>query len=116
MDFAAFQRSPAGRLIPTTHGQKAFVPNPLPPEIDCGGLIMELAETVHAVGNLTGISRQLANPYMVIRPLQRREALTSSSMEGTHASPDDLVLLESGGEQPVDEATREVLNYITAVD
>jgi len=110
------ERSPAGSLIPTTHGQRAFVPNPLPPEIDCGSLMMELSEAMHAMGNLTGISRQLANPYMVIRPLQRREALTTSSMEGTHASPDDLVLLESGGEQPMDEAAREVLNYINALD
>lgn len=116
MDFAAFSGSPAGRLVPTTHGQKAFVPNPLPPAIDCSGFMIELSETMHAVGNLTGISRQLANPYMVIRPLQRREALTSSSMEGTHASPDDLVILESGSEQPVDEAAREVLNYINALD
>jgi Fic family protein len=37
-------------------------------------------------------------------------------MEGTYASPDDLVLLESGGEQPTDEAVREVLNYISSLD
>jgi Fic family protein len=116
MDFRAFEGSSAGRLVATTHHQKAFVPNPLPPDVDCGSFVMELSETAHAIGNLRGISRQLVNPYMVIRPLQRREALTSSSMEGTHASPDDLVLLESGGEQPGDEAAREVLNYITALD
>jgi len=116
MDFEAFERSPAGRLISTTHGQRAFVPNPLPPDLDSGGLVIELSETVHAIGNLKGISRQLPNPYMVIRPLQRREALTSSSMEGTHASPDDLVLLEAGSGQAVDEAAREVLNYIRALD
>jgi Fic family protein len=109
MDYGAFKRSPAGRLVSTTHGQRAFVPNPLPPNLDCSAFVMELSETAHAIGNLTGVSRRLPNRYMIIRPLQRREALTSSSMEGTHASPDDLVLLESGGEQPVDEAAQEVL-------
>jgi Fic family protein len=115
MDSTAFRRSPSGRLISTIHGQYAFVPAPLPPKIDCSAFLMDLSEAMHAVGNLCGISRRLANPYMIIRPLLRREALTSSSMEGTHASPDDLVLLEAG-EENIDEAAREVLNYIRALD
>lgn len=116
MDYDAFADSPSGRLVATTHGQKAFVPIPLPPQLNSARLWRELADAMQAVGNLNGISRRLANPYMVIRPLQRREALTSSSMEGTHASPDDLVLFEAGEEQTVDEAAREVYNYIKALD
>lgn len=116
MDYAAFATSPAGTLVPTTHGQRAFVPHPLPPSLDSADLWHNLAATMQAVGNLNGISRRLANPYMIIRPLQRREALTSSSMEGTHASPDDLVLFEAGEEQTVDEAAKEVFNYIKALD
>lgn len=115
MDYAAFMTSPAGRLVPTIHGQKAFVPDPLPPRLDGGSLWQDLGETMQAVGNLNGISRRLANPHMVIRPLQRREALTSSSMEGTHASPDDLVLFEAGDEHAGDDA-REVYNYVRALN
>lgn len=115
MDCTAFATSPTGRLVPTTHGQKAFVPNALPPLLDGGSLWRDLGETMQAVGNLNGISRRLPNPLMVIRPLQRREALTSSSMEGTHASPDDLVLFEAGEEQAGDDA-REVYHYIKALD
>ena len=116
MDFAAFEDSPSGHLIGTTHGQRAFVPNPLPPELDASALMVDLGATMQAIGNLNGIGRRLTNPLMIIRPLQRREALTSSSMEGTHASPDELVLLEAGAEQPGDEAAHEVLNYIRALE
>ncbi|WP_051630857.1 Fic family protein [Afifella pfennigii] len=116
MDYDAFSESPAGRLIPTTHGQKAFVPNPLPPNLELGDLVSAFGEAMQAVGNLNGIGKHLANPAMVIRPLQRSEALTSSSMEGTHASPDDLVLLEAGAEETTDESAREVHNYIRALD
>lgn len=116
MDRAAFRESPAGKLVPTTHGQHAFVPNPLPPAVNLQPLMVEFGEAMQAIGDLNGMSRELPNPYMVIRPLQRREALTSSSMEGTHASPDDLVLLEAGEQHAADDSTREVLNYITALN
>jgi len=115
MDYASFSNSPAGRLVSTTHGQKAFVPNPLPPRLDGSRLWCELAEAMGAVGKLGGLSHRIPNPMMVLRPLQRREALTSSSMEGTHASPDDLVLLEAGANEG-DDSTREVRNYIRALD
>jgi Fic family protein len=116
MDYDAFRGSPSGRLVPTIHDQLAFVPHPLPPALDLSSMMVEFGETMQAIGDLNGISRQLPNPYMVIRPLQRREALTSSSMEGTHASPDDLVLLEAGEEHAADDSTREVLNYIKALN
>lgn len=115
MDFAAFAGSTSGCLVPTTHGQQAFLPNRLPPALDTQRLWVKLAETTLALGRLEGLGHKLSNPLMVIRPLQRREALTSSAMEGTHASPDDLVLAEAGAEIG-DESAREVHNYLKAMD
>lgn len=113
MNRTDFEDSPSGRLVPTERGQWAFVPNPLPPSgIDFGTISSDLAMAAEALGELNGISRTLRNPYLLIRPLQAREALTSSSMEGTYTTLDDLLLVEAGaGEHNRAPDTREVLNY-----
>ena len=66
--------------------------------------------------NSNGIGRTLPDPYLLIRPLQAQEALTSSSMEGTYTTLGDLLLVEAGaGEQNRAPDTREVLNYRRAL-
>ncbi|MFN3673547.1 MAG: Fic family protein, partial [Bosea sp. (in: a-proteobacteria)] len=119
MHKADFARSPSGRLVPTERGQWAFVPNPLPPTLDeatRASLGATLAEASAAVGELNGIGRLLPDPYLLIRPLQAQEALTSSSMEGTYTTLDDLLLVEAGaGEENRAPDTREVLNYRLAL-
>lgn len=117
MQRSDFEASPSGRLVPTERGQWAFVPHALPPSgVDFGALSSELAAAATAIGELNGISRTLRNPYLLIRPLQAREALTSSSMEGTYTTLDDLLLVEAGaGEQNRAPDTREVANYRAAL-
>lgn len=109
-----FRHSPAGRLVPTVAGQFAFVPAPLPPQLDFAKLVMPIASAMQAIGELNAAGRGLANPSLVIRPLQRREALLSSSMEGTYTTADALALAEADGDADVDASTIEVKNYITA--
>jgi Fic family protein len=112
-----FANSPAGSLVPTERGQWAFVPNDLPPaDLDLGVLAVSLGEAARLLGELNGVGRTLPDPYLLIRPLQVREALTSSSMEGTYTTIDDLLLLEAGGAgraRPTD--TLEVYNYRSAL-
>ena len=108
-----FERSPAGRLVPTIHGASAFVPNPLPPVFDAGRIALPLARASAALGELRGACRRLTNPWLLIRPLQRLEAQTSSAMEGTHTTSDDLVLAESGIETRSEAV--EVANYTRAL-
>jgi Fic family protein len=67
------------------------------------------------IGTLNAKLAQLKNPNLVIRPLQRREALQSSAMEGTYTTSDELALLEAGVSENVRADTREVLNYVTAL-
>lgn len=105
-----------GRLVPTIERQMAFVPAPLPPKIDLGSITENLAVAMQAIGELRGACRRLQNPYILIRPLQRREALTSSAMEGTFTSADHLLLAEAGVDTGKDESTREVLNYLRALN
>lgn len=113
-DFAA---SPSGRLVATEGEQWAFVPNDLPPaDIDYARIAEPLANAAQLLGELNGIGRTLANPLLLIRPFQTREALTSSSMEGTYSTFDDLALIEAGApENDRAQDTREVINYRRAL-
>jgi len=108
--------APSGRLVPTILGQKAFVPNPLPPQIDHESLQQLLSAADQKLGELRGIGRYLPNPYLLIRPLQRREAIASSNIEGTYTSLPELLMFESGLEdQPRALDTLEVFNYIISL-
>lgn len=100
----------------TIGGGWAFVPPPLPPDnIDLGELAFSLARASAAVGELKGAARRLQNPTILIKALQRREALTSSAMEGTITTLGDLVREEAAkGAQQSDDA-RETFNYISAI-
>lgn len=112
----AFVEPTTGRLVPTIERQLAFVPAPLPPKIDMGSIALPLAGAMQAIGELRGASRRLSNPYILVRPLQRREALTSSAMEGTFTTTDHLLLAEVGVETQTDESTKEVFNYLKALN
>ena len=111
-DFTA----PAGTLIPTIERQMAFVPAALPPAIDLAAVAMSMSNAMQAIGELKGACRRLQNPYILVRPLQRQEALTSSAMEGTFTTDDHLLLAEAGVAPNADDSTREVVNYLRALD
>ena len=113
-DFAA---SPVGVIIPAVPGGYAFVPSVLPRQIDVGNLASLLSEASMALGELKGIGRFMPNPYLLIRPLQKKEAVASSNIEGTFTNLSDLFLLEAGADEkgrPPD--TREVMNYVRALE
>ncbi len=115
MNPADFTADCPGRFVPTIGGMQAFVPAPLAPSIDLNTVASSLLDATQAIGELKGACRRLREPSILIRPLQRREALTSSAMEGTFSTQDALVLAERGLEDG-DDATREVRNYIRALD
>jgi len=116
MNPSDFMPNAPGRFVPTINGAKAFVPAPLPPIIDMNEVAESMAEAILAIGELKGACRRLRDPSILIGPLQRREALTSSAMEGTFSTQDAVVLAERGIERVDDDATREVRNYIRALN
>ena len=116
MNPADFTRDAPGRFVPTINGAQAVVPAPLPPRTDMNEVGETMADAILAVGELRGACRRLRDPSILIGPLQRREALTSSAMEGTFSTQDALVLAEKGIERAGDDATREVGNYIRALN
>src|SRR5262245_22571528 len=95
----------------------AFDPAPLPPTWFPSDLQWRLLiEAREALARLDGTGRHLANPSLLLRPLQNREALSSSSIEGTFATPEELLLFEVEPLSPSHDKGRvndwrEVFNY-----
>jgi Fic family protein len=111
-----FAHSPSGFLVPTVYDQMAFVPHPLPPKIDLNLCMNDVDRASRAMAELKGMSYKVTNPMHLINPLQQREALASSSIEGTYTTPQDLLLFDhSHGTAAADPDTREVHNYIIAL-
>ena len=116
MDFSQFSTGQQKNLVKTLEGAWAFVPPPLPPEIVITQKIaMALAQTAMAIGELNGASRRLQNPYMLVNPLIRKEALTSSAMEGTFTTINNIILEEVDPSSSGNDDSREAYNYANAL-
>lgn len=106
--------------MPIAGGVMAFVPDPMPERFALsGGVVRLLSDADYSLGRLAGASGRLVNPYLIGQPLLRREAILSSRIEGTFTTPEQLALLEAGlpsGDTPAQADTREVLNYIRALE
>jgi Fic family protein len=96
----------------------AFLPNPLPPRIELSMSLATQAErSAIALGNLSGLGILLPNPYLLVRPFVRREALASSRIEGTQADFAQLALIEAEPGGGADNADiQEVVNYMSALN
>lgn len=114
MDPSVFTNPTTGTLVPTIEACSAFVPAALPPQLDLAEIALAMATAMQSIGELRGACRRLQNPYILVRPLQRREALTSSAMEGTFTTEDQLLLAEAGV-NPKDDSAIEVYNYLKAL-
>ncbi len=113
-----FQSDASGRVIRTLTGYWAFVPSPLPPRIDYDDkLTLLLSQADAALSELSGLGRYLPNPDLLIAPYVRREAVSSSRIEGTQADLSDLLLDEIEPKHtPAGSDVLEVRNYVTALN
>jgi Fic family protein len=65
----------------------AFVPHELPPRWTFNPSLWPLlADAKEALGTLNGIGQTLPDAQLLLFPLQNREAITSSSIEGTYVT------------------------------
>lgn len=122
MDVSRFISGCPGEIIAIGSNEHAFVPAPLPPQWQFpADLWPLLAEAKQQVGILEGLGRNLPNPGILLRPLGDREAIRSSELEGTYATPKELLLFEmapresKSAEDRVND-WREVFNYRTAMN
>jgi len=112
----------AGRTVRVGLGEvayRAFVPNPLPPEIPLDlELFTALSDADRALGELSGLGRMIPNPDLLINPFIRKEAVLSSRIEGTQATITELYEFEAEGDSARrsggSDDVQEVVNYIEA--
>lgn len=119
MDRSNFTVEQQRHLTRLPSGVWAYVPPPLPPAIDTGGRLAVLnGRAERALGHLGGVAYRLPDPYLLIGPFSRREAVLSSRIEGTVASLTDLVQYEARAtRQPSGPAdVLEVSNYVRALN
>ena len=114
-----FRNPKVGRAIRTKTGYWAFIPTPLPPEIEwTTPLISALSDADRELSKLTTLAGNFPFPHLLTQPFMRREAVLSSRIEGTRASLVDLYNYESAQLsflEPTDDV-REVHNYVLALD
>ena len=114
-----FRDPKVGKAIRTQTGYWAFIPAPLPPEIEwTTSLISALSDADRELSKLTTLAGNFPFPRLLTQPFMRREAVLSSRIEGTRASLADLYNYESAQLsflEPTDDV-REVHNYVLALD
>ena len=107
----------SGKLVKCPGGYEAFVPNPLPPEVEMTPrLVRAMSEADRLVGQLAGEGRSLPNPHLLLRPFVMQEAVLSSRIEGTQATLGELLASDAGAvvERSPDDL-RDVGNYVVAL-
>ncbi|CAG7844272.1 Adenosine monophosphate-protein transferase SoFic [Pseudoclavibacter triregionum] len=121
-----FESSPIGDLTPISgtdatgrsYEGHAYVPHPLGGVPDLSGRTWStVGDAMHALGRLAQASTLLPNPAILARPTLRREAESTSALEGTFAPLEDIV----AGDAALDgfaasDDVAEVLNYLRASD
>jgi len=114
-----FRNPKVGKAIRIQTGYWAFIPAPLPPEIEwTTPLISALSDADRELSKLTTLAGNFPFPRLLTQPFMRREAVLSSRIEGTRASLVDLYNYESAQLsflEPKDDV-REVHNYVLALD
>ncbi len=116
-----FTEFPDGPLEPSvTTKSPAFVPNPLPPQLDWGEILLghlDLYErTIAVLGKLNGLHKRVGNAAGLLRTLWMREAQLSSKIENIDTTAEELVLAGAGRTLGVRESGLESWNYVRALE
>lgn len=98
-------------------GALALVPPPAPRDFDLRGLGEELRRASSALELLKALSSRLPNPDLITRTADRREAVRSSQIEGTHCGVNDLFTYEAtGSDEGLPPDVQITRNYVVALD
>lgn len=120
MDLGMFLNTAPGELV-TIRGSdpvlgdwehKAFVPNKLPADMPnlTPPTYLAIADARAALAALDATGRQLPNPTLLRMPTLRREAQSTSALEGTYAPLSDVFTADD--DDPATAELVEILNYV----
>jgi Fic family protein len=117
-DLAPAVRQRLERLPPPHAAHYGVVPLPppetsivLPPEI-----LQQHARASEAMARVDVLATELRDPYLISRILTRREAVSSSAIEGTNSTLDELLAVETATDAGAAEAAIQVRDYATVLD
>ena len=116
-----FTADSLGRLVPADilGGQywPAFVPDPLMPAIAWRDqTVALLSKADRALSRLDGRAADLPNPHLMVGFVTGREAVASSSIEGTTSNITELYQYRMAGTIRDQDDTQEVNNYVRALE
>lgn len=98
MDILRFTGLKNGKIEPLENesgSQWAFVPDPLPGKFVMTEALWPLiASARDSAARLEKIDGILQDPFLLLRPLQQREAIVSSRLEGTYVMADQILLFD----------------------
>lgn len=105
------------RLPPPNQAHYGVIPVPPPDGAVTLGPVLARSEAANrAFARVDALAADLKDPYLLSRVLTRREAVSSSGIEGTHATLDELLVVEETGDGEATAAAAQVRDYARALD
>jgi Fic family protein len=126
MDLDKLRDSPVGALVPISgydsrfdeeYDYFAYVPDPLPAELPLdAATYAAVIDATAAMARADQAASLLPNPVLLARPATRREAVSTSALEGTYAALSDVFEADFLDADQVTSSVSEVRNYVTAAE
>jgi Fic family protein len=126
VDIERFKQSPVGLLVPIRghdaylrrdYDHFAFVPCAPPEHLQLSQRTYKSVADAHlALGRLDFAVRRLPDPRLLVRPVLRREAQSTSELEGTFAPLDQVLEADFIDDARKSAELREVMNYVVAAE
>jgi Fic family protein len=126
VDIERLRSSPIGELVPIAAPQVdgsepgkywAYRPNPLPAEPDLRlATVTEATNAAMAIARLDQAVSQLPRPDLLVRPIVRREAASTSALEGTYAELDEVLEADFLEDRQMSREQREIQNVVRATE
>src|SRR5215469_1709608 len=96
---------------------KAYLPEPLAETVDLASSThASIARAAASVGRADQAVKQLPNPALLVRPTIRREAVSTSALEGTYAAFTDVLEADLLSEEELTSSVAEVRNFVLAAE
>jgi len=108
-----------GKNIQQTEGFKAFIPNPFPPKagFNFNSVILKKNDqAARLLGKLDGITKLLPDADFFLLMYLRKDATSSSQIEGTRATMIDAIEADAKININVPEDVDDILHYISALN
>jgi len=126
VDVERFTKSPIGHLVSIKghdlfldldYNHFAFVPDPAPTVVQLTQATYKaVTDASLALGRLDFAVRRLPDPRLLVGPVLRREAQSTSELEGTFAPLDEVLAADFIEASRQSAELREVMNYVAAAE